>query len=94
MKALETNPEQIGSSAASRLSREDYAATRDALLTWRREGVQNPLIPSDVDINGDGIVDAYGLNELDEVIFVSGIELTNTVYLSEGDDAIEHEGEV
>lgn len=55
--------------------------------------MQNPLIPSDVDINGDGIVDAYGLNELDEVIFVSGVALNDTVYTSEGDDAIEHEGE-
>lgn len=91
---METNPEQIGSSAASRLSREDYAVTKEALLNWRQEGVANPLIPSDVDIDGDGIVDAYGLDENDEVIFVSGIALDDTVYLSEGDDAIEHEGEV
>lgn len=44
------------------------------------------LIPLDVDIDGDGIVDAWGLDEHGEVVLISGVTLTSTVYESDGDD--------
>lgn len=86
-----TNPDH--KSAATFLGREDYNAIREVLLAWRKDGVENPLLPSNVDINGDGTTDSYGLDADDEVIFVSGVQIENTVYVSDGDDAIEHGGE-
>ena len=65
---------------------EDVTTIRDILLQWKSEGVENPLLPADVDIDGDGIVDSFGLDENDNVIIVSGAKLTDTVYESEGDD--------
>lgn len=67
-------------------SQEDVTTIRDILLQWKAEGVANPLLPADVDIDGDGIVDSFGLDENDEVIIVSGAKLEDTVYVSEGDD--------
>lgn len=63
-----------------------------ALKKWKDDGVENPTIPSDVDLDGDGVVDAFGLDENDQLIFISGIKLTDTVYRSDGDDAIIHHG--
>lgn len=71
---------------ASTLTREDYNAIRDVLLAYRKEGVVKPLLPTDVDLDGDGTVDSYGLNENDELIFVTGIPLEETVYVSDGND--------
>lgn len=79
-----------GESAAHLLTREDYAAIKEVLITWRKHGVENPLLPMNVDIDGDGIVDSWGLDSEDRVIVVSGVNLEDTVYLSEGDDAINH----
>lgn len=67
-------------------SEEDVTTIRDILLQWKAEGVENPLLPADVDIDGDGIVDSFGLDENDNVIIVSGAKLEDTVYVSEGDD--------
>jgi len=72
------------------LTDEDREAMRAALLAERAAGVAVPLIPADVDVDGDGIVDSFGLDENDEVIVVSGVALEHTVYVSEGDDAIAH----
>lgn len=71
------------------LSDEDRIAIRDILLQWKAEGVENPLLPADVDIDGDGIADSFGLNDKDEVIVVSGVALEDTVYVSDGDDIVE-----
>lgn len=68
------------------ITREDADAIKGILLQWRSEGKENPLLPMDVDVNGDGIVDSFGLDENDEVVVVLGQKLEDTVYLSEGDD--------
>lgn len=81
-----TTDEPTETSAANQLNREDYATIKQILLQWKTEGVENPLLPSDVDVDGDGIVESYGLDENDNVILVRGAALTDTVYLSDGDD--------
>ncbi len=68
------------------LTDEDRAVVRAALLAEREAGVAVPLLPIDVDVDGDGIVDSFGLDENDEVVVVSGVALEHTVYVSEGDD--------
>ena len=65
---------------------EDLVAIKMILVGYKSEGVEKPLLPINVDIDGDGICDAYGLDENDEVILVSGASLTDTVYVSDGDD--------
>lgn len=65
---------------------EDRDAIKSILLQWRSEGVENPLLPMDVDVNGDGIIDSFGLDENDQVVVVLGTKLEDTVYVSEGDD--------
>lgn len=69
---------------------EDLIVIKGILLQYREEGVENPLLPLNVDIDGDGIVDSYGLDENDEVILVSGAKLEDTVYVSDGDDVRDH----
>lgn len=68
---------------------DDQAAIRDILLAWKKEGNPNPLLPADVDVDGDGIVDSFGLDENDNVIIVHGVALAGTVYVSDGDDVRE-----
>lgn len=68
---------------------EDREAIRDVLLNWRSQGVENPLLPSDVDVDGDGIVDSWGLDENDEVVFVRSRPLGETVFRSDGDGIVE-----
>ena len=68
------------------LTDEDREVIRAALLAERAAGVAVPLLPADVDVDGDGIVDSFGLDENDEVVVVSGVALEHTVYVSEGDD--------
>lgn len=68
------------------LTDEDRACIRGVLLGWRADGVERPLVPLDVDIDGDGVVDAFGLDDHDEVVLVSGATLGDTVYRSDGDD--------
>ena len=65
---------------------EDAAAIKAILLQWKSEGNPNPLLPADVDINGDGIVDSFGLDE-NNVIVVSGTKLEDTVYVAEGEQS-------
>lgn len=72
------------------LADEDRAAIKAVLIAERDRGVAVPLLPADVDVDGDGIVDSFGLDENGEVIIVSGVHLEHTVYLSEGDDVLGH----
>ena len=65
---------------------------RTILLQYKSEGVEKPLLPLNVDLDGDGIADSYGLDENDEVILVSGVPLEDTVYVSDGDDIRENPG--
>lgn len=78
---------------APELSAEDRTAIQGVLLQWRAGGVNVPLLPMDVDVDGDGLNDAWGLDENDEVVFVPSTPLHFTVYKSDGDDVIEHEVE-
>lgn len=71
------------------LTPEDEAEIRDILLNWRAAGVENPVLPADVDIDGDGVEDGYGLDENDQVIIVSGVPLDETVFRSDGDGLVE-----
>ena len=66
---------------------EDAAAIKAILLQWKSEGNPNPLLPADVDIDGDGIVDSLGLDENNNVIVVSGTKLEDTVYVAEGEQS-------
>lgn len=68
---------------------EDRDAIRDVLLNWRLQGIENPLLPSDVDEDGDGIVDSWGLDENDQVVFVRSRPLEDTVFQSDGDGLVE-----
>lgn len=68
------------------LTDEDRAVIRASLLAEREAGMPVPLLPMDVDVDGDGIVDSFGLDENDEVVVVSGVALEHTLYVSEGDD--------
>ena len=66
---------------------EDVAAIKAILLQWKSEGNPNPLLPADVDIDGDGIVDSFGLDENNNVIVVSDTKLEDTVYVAEGEQS-------
>ncbi|WQY99833.1 hypothetical protein [Microbacterium phage MO526] len=68
------------------LSTADREAIKSILTAWRDEGVENPLLPMDVDVDGDGIADSWGLDAFGNVVVVSGARLSETVYRSEGDD--------
>lgn len=68
------------------LTDDDREAIRLLLIAERERGTPHPLLPADVDLDGDGICDAFGLDENDQVIVVPGSPLERTVYLSEGDD--------
>ena len=72
------------------LTEADRDALREILESQREAGAVRPLLPLDVDVDGDGIVDAWGLGEDGQVALISGVSLTDTCYLSEGDDAIRH----
>ena len=66
---------------------EDAAAIKAILLQWKSEGNPNPMLPADVDIDGDGIVDSFGLDENNNVIVVSDTKLEDTVYVAEGEQS-------
>ena len=66
------------------LADEDREIMRGALLELRAAG-EPALIPADVDIDGDGLVDAFGLDENDEVVPILGVDLARTSYVSDGE---------
>lgn len=68
------------------LTDEDRAEIKSILIKWREEGNQNPVLPADVDLDGDGIVDGFGLGDDDEVVIVSGVSLSGTVYQSDTEE--------
>lgn len=68
------------------VTQEDVSVIRDILLREKSEGNPNPLLPADVDLDGDGTADSFGLDVNDQVIVVPGVRLENTLYESEGDD--------
>lgn len=72
---------------------EDRETIRESLLARKAEGVERPLIPLNVDIDGDGICDAFGLNALGALVLVSGASLADTVWESDGDDIVSAESD-
>jgi len=68
------------------LADEDRALIKKILTDYRDEGMENPRLPLNVDIDGDGIADAWALDENDEVVLVPDQKLEDTVYVSEGED--------
>ena len=68
------------------MTEEDKQVMTAALLQWKADGVENPTIPTDYDLDGDGTADAFGLDENNKLIVVPGVHLSTTVYASDGDD--------
>lgn len=62
----------------------DRETIRASLLARRAEGVENPLLPLDFDVDGDGICDAFGLDAFGALVLVSGVNVTDTVMESDG----------
>lgn len=71
------------------LPKEDRALIKQILVGYREEGNEHPLLPLNVDLDGDGITDAWGLDDNDDVVLVSGRPLAETVYVSDGNDIAE-----
>lgn len=67
------------------IGEEDRAALRDALLLHRADGNPRPLIPA-FDVNGDGTVDFFGLDEDDALVVVDGATLEESVYRADGEE--------
>lgn len=74
------------------LTEEDEAVIRGLLEDQARAGAERPLLPLDVDIDGDGIADAWGLGDDGQVVLVPGVPLASTCYLSDGDDVRGQDG--
>lgn len=68
------------------LKAEDLEAIKQILISYKLDGVDNPLLPTDVDMDGDGIADAFGLDADENVILVSGVSLDDTVYVADGEE--------
>ncbi|QWY83815.1 hypothetical protein SEA_PERMAG_27 [Microbacterium phage PermaG] len=64
-------------------------ADREQLLLclkrWKAEGQTNPMIPCDIDVDGDGTTDAYALGPFGDLVYVRGALIGDTVYESTGD---------
>ena len=68
------------------MTEEDRNAIYEILIGEVKAGNPDPLLPMGVDIDGDGIVDAFGLAENSEVVIAPGVSLETTIYESSGDD--------
>jgi len=64
----------------------DRLQIHESLTAWRESGVEDPLLPLDVDLDGDGIADAFGLDAKGNLELRPGQPIKDTVYVSEGDD--------
>jgi hypothetical protein len=62
----------------------DRAVIRQALLDWQVDGVANPLLPLDGDVDGDGVADAFALDPFGNLIIVPAVPITETVSQSVG----------
>lgn len=67
------------------MSDDDRAEIREVLLAQRAAGCACPMLPADVDIDGDGIADCFGLDDLDEVVILSGVPLAESLYEATGE---------
>lgn len=51
-----------------------------ALKAWKAAGNDSPMIPLDVDVDGDGTADAIGLDDDGNLVILSGVALEETTY--------------
>jgi hypothetical protein len=68
----------------SELPVQDREVLTAALKSLKDSGVP-PLIPLDVDLDGDGIVDAWGLDDEGNLIVVKGQPIAETSYEADGE---------
>lgn len=68
----------------SDLTDEDRETIRESLLARRAEGIARPLLPLDFDADGDGVCDAFGLDAFGALVFVSGVDIADTLAVSDG----------
>lgn len=76
------------SNPLDRLTEDDRTALTTA-LKGMKESDPRPaqiVIPMDVDLDGDGKVDGWGLDDDNNLIFVSGVDVADTGYESDGHD--------
>ena len=55
-----------------------------ALTGWMRDGIKDPRIPFNEDVDGDGIVDCFAIDDFDRLVLVRGERLEDTVSVSAG----------
>jgi hypothetical protein len=68
------------------LPQEDRDALKAALEAHKADRVANPQIPLDADIDGDGIADAWALDENGDVVLVPQVAIADTVFAATGED--------
>jgi len=62
----------------------DREELRTALSRWADEGVAEPMIPFNEDIDGDGTTDVFMLDGFGRLVFASGVRIHDTVSVSDG----------
>lgn len=67
------------------LSDEDRAEIRTVLLEQRAAGCACPMLPADVDLDGDGVADCFGLDDRDQVVILSAVPLEESLYEATGE---------
>lgn len=67
------------------LPAEDLEQIGKSLRAFREAGNPHPVIPFNVDLDGDGVTDGFGLDDNGDVVFVSGVDIVSTVYRADED---------
>lgn len=68
------------------LTPEDRETIQAILLAARTDGTPYPVLPADVDLDGDGLADGYGLDADGNVVIVYSAPLKNTLYEATGEE--------
>lgn len=68
------------------LTDEDRAAIRAILIAERDAGNPHPVLPADVDLDGDGLVDGYTLTADGTVITILSAPIADSMYEATGED--------
>ena len=72
--------------ASFEISDEDREFIRELLVRQQQAGVESPMLPLNVDVDGDGIVDAFALDADGNVTLVSNVPLDATMYEATGEE--------
>jgi len=62
----------------------DQEQIKASLLQWQEEGQENPMIPLDGDVDGDGVADAFALDSFGNLVIVPAVPVADTVSVSTG----------